>query len=302
MNRRRFVKEAAITVGVSAPLFGWHLFQRREQARKDLATHLLASAQPLLSEQADTQVRNLPTRAAAGVRSFFDGKCLNSASFVNYLCSSGFARLVRGQPDAAREAIVFAAFCEQVTTEAEICGRIDALAADVGRELDLGWARYAGTVAGTWNARLKPCDETLTERFVCGEMTELVRRELATAHALSVSASRTPALAETVGAIGKTAVMLMPAARFKKAGVLVAVPVFILVAIGEVWRYVVGQPEPRRAGLQAALSGRMANLGERAAGLLEREVRRRIQILHGWQQQALNETAIRLANERVILW
>jgi hypothetical protein len=77
------------------------------------------------------------------------------------------------------------------------------------------------------------------------------------------------------------------------------VPVFLLQATKHVWDYVMGQLENRRGDYQAAISGRLALLGNRVGGEFEREVRLRITDLHTWRERSIRETAQRLAEERV---
>lgn len=74
---------------------------------------------------------------------------------------------------------------------------------------------------------------------------------------------------------------------------------FFLDAARHVWDYLTARLEDRRGEYQAAISGRLALLGNRVGTEFEREVRRRLADLHTWQERAVRETAGRLAEERV---
>jgi len=109
-----------------------------------------------------------------------------------------------------------------------------------------------------------------------------------------------PAIGETIGKIGQSAILLLPlVVEFGSANLPIAIPLFVLLAAKPVWDYAMGQLEDRRGDSQAAISGRLALLGNHVAAEFEREVRQRLTDLHTWQEQAVRVTAGRLAEERI---
>jgi hypothetical protein len=75
--------------------------------------------------------------------------------------------------------------------------------------------------------------------------------------------------------------------------------VFVVLAAKSVWEYVAAQLEDRRGDYQAAISGRLAALGNRVGAEFEREVRRRLADLHTWRDRAVREAAGQVAGESV---
>jgi hypothetical protein len=79
----------------------------------------------------------------------------------------------------------------------------------------------------------------------------------------------------------------------------VGIPVFVLLASKPVWDFVMGCLDNRRDGYQAAISSRLALLGNRVGAEFEREIRVRLVDLHLWQDRSVREIALRLTRERV---
>lgn len=77
------------------------------------------------------------------------------------------------------------------------------------------------------------------------------------------------------------------------------IPVFFILAARHVWEYITGRLDDRRGEYQAAISSRLALLGNRVGAEFEREVRQRLTDLHTWQERSIRNTATRLAEERV---
>ena len=87
--------------------------------------------------------------------------------------------------------------------------------------------------------------------------------------------------------------------RFGKLGLQVGIPVFFLVAARHVWDYAMAQLDDRRGDYQAAISGRLALLGNRVGAEFERELRLRIGDLDTLRERSVRANAARLAEERV---
>jgi hypothetical protein len=57
--------------------------------------------------------------------------------------------------------------------------------------------------------------------------------------------------------------------------------------------------EDRNVGYQAAISGRIALLGNRVANEFEQEVRRQLTDLHNWQENSVRTLAHQVAEEQI---
>jgi hypothetical protein len=66
-----------------------------------------------------------------------------------------------------------------------------------------------------------------------------------------------------------------------------------------VWRFVIDRLAHHTAGYQAAISERLALLGNRVGDELQTEFKARIADLHAWQRQALEEAARQKAEESI---
>jgi hypothetical protein len=299
MNRRRFLRAGAAS-GALAVGAGGYLFLHREQARAAATTRMLDAALPPLAGNALRELNTLPARAREEVKRYFHGKCLNVEGFVTRVCSDGFRDgLGRCRTDAERDARFLVAFCGRVATETEILNQVETIAADLGAELDAAWAGYCAELSTAWGACIRsyggtPAADELTER-----LSGFIRAELAEAARLAASEDQAPALGQTVEKIGQSSVLLLPLVRLGPAGTAVALPLFVVLAAHHLWDYLATQLEDRRGDYQAAISSRLALLGNRVGAEFEREVRRRLADLHTWQEGSVRAAAQLLAEERI---
>lgn len=302
MNRRRFLREG-VAGGVLAVGGGGLLFFRRNQARADMNTRLLGDALPPLTNGSLRQLQSLPVRGREEIRRYFHGKCLNVESFISHICSDTFReRLGRCSTNEERQDHLLAAFCGRVATEAEILNQVDTIATEIGSELDTEWGEYCNELSTKWNVRISGYGSPLTADALNNRVGGMIRTELSQAVRLAETAGQTPAIGQTIGNIGKSAVMLLPLMRFGKVGLLVGVPVFIVLAGRHVWDYVLSRLEDRRGDYQTAISARIALLGNRVGSEFEREIRERLTDLHTWQERSVRQTANVLVEERVSLF
>jgi hypothetical protein len=308
MNRRRFLREG-IAGGAIALGAGGFLYFRRSQARADMTSRMLDDALPPLSSNALRELNTLPVRAREEIRRYFHGKCLNVEGFVSHVCSNQFAeRLGRCRTQDEREGCFLQAFCGRVATDAEILNQVETIAAEIGSELDSGWDGYCTELCGRWNTRIQGYGSPLAMDELSNRLGGMIRAELAQTARQAVSTYQRPAVGETIGKIGASALLLLPlgVVSVAVAGPAVAVmpnplviPVFFILAARHVWEYITGRLDDRRGEYQAAISSRLALLGNRVGAEFEREVRQRLTDLHTWQERSIRITATRLAEERV---
>ena len=287
VDRRRFVSEGA-AVGLIALGGAGTLLYRRSQAREALTSHMLKEALPSLDASAAKGLNALPVRAREEIKRYFHGKCLNVEGFVTHICSNQFAeRLGRCRTPADREACFLHAFCSRVASEAEILNQVETIADDIGSELDSAWSSYCGECgpAGTRASRVMAPGVAADE--LQSRLDGMIRTELEQAARLAMAGNQRPAVGETIGKIGASAVMLLPLVPVAPLGLQVGIPLFVMLAAKHVWDYAMGRLEDRRAGYQAAISGRLALLGNRVGAEFEREVRLRITDLHAWQDRSV---------------
>ena len=240
--------------------------------------------------------------SAEGGCRYFHGKCLNVEGFVSHICSNAFAeRLGRCRTADERELCFVQAFCGRVATEAEILNRVELIAGEIGSELDAEWTTYCAEMSIKWNTRIQGYGGPLATVELTNRLGRSLRDDLGRAALQAVSASQRPALGQTIGKIGESAILLLPLARLGPAGLSVGIPVFFMLAAKHLWDYAMSQLDDRRGDYQATISARLAMLGNRVGGEFEQEVRQRITDLHTWQERAIKATAARLAAERVRL-
>jgi len=226
--------------------------------------------------------------------------CLNVQPFISHICSDNFReRLGRCKTDDDRHECVLAAFCSRVAAEAEILNHVDTIATEVGSELDTNWGGYCRELSARWNVTIRGYGSPLTADAVTSRVSGMIRTELSEAVQSATTASQTLAIGQSVGNIGKSAVMLLPLVRFGNVGLLIGVPLFVVLAGREVWNYVLRRLDDRRADFQTAISAKIALLGNRVGTELEREIRQRLTDLHTWQERSVRQTASQMIQERV---
>lgn len=308
VNRRRFIRES-VACGAVALGAGGVLFIRRSQARDAVAESMVNDALPPLTTSAARGLNTLPGRARDEIKRYFHGKCLNVAAFVSHVCSSEFAeRLGSCRTPDEKEACFLQSLCARVATETEILGQVETIATEIGSELDDEWTTYCVEMSLKWNTRIQGYGPALAADELTNRLSENIRTDLSQAARIAMSGNQRPAIGETIGKIGHSALLLLPLSKVSVAmtGSAIAVlsnpfvlPVFVIMAARHVWVYIRGRLDDRRGEYQAAISSRLALFGNRVGGEFEREVRQRITDLHTWQENSIRATAHRLAKERV---
>jgi hypothetical protein len=299
MNRRQFLRNGLAGGGILLAAGGFAVL-RRNQARSALTSRMLDDALQPLVENSLHELNTLPQEAREEIRHYFHGKCLNAGGFVTQICSNEFVeQLGRCQDSKEREVCFLQAFCSRIATETEILNRVETIAAEVGNKLDLAWANYCVNISARWNT----CIAGYGRPFAMDELSDrlggMIRSELGQVARQDTLGNRRPAVGETIGKIGASAILLAPLVRFGQVGLAVGIPVFIVLAAKHLWDYVTGLLHDRRGEYQAAISGQLALLGNRVGTEFERDVRQRLTDLHIWQERSIRQLATSLAEERV---
>src|SRR5439155_542189 len=73
----------------------------------------------------------------------------------------------------------------------------------------------------------------------------MIRGELEQAARQGMAGNERPAVGQTIGRIGQSAVLLLPLVQFGQMGLAVGVPVFVVLAARDVWAYVASRLQAR---------------------------------------------------------
>lgn len=301
MQRRRFLR-GGLTAAVTAVGAGGFLFFRRNNARAELNNRLLVDALPLLSSDSTRQLQTLPVRCREEIKRYFHGKCLNVHNFVTYICSDSFGeRLGRCNTVEERQDCLLVAFCDRVATESEILNQVDVIATEVGSELDTEWGVYCRELSTRWNITISGYGRTLTADTLNNNVSGIIQTEIERAIRLANTANQSIALSQTIGCIGKSALLLLPRVRSSSDSSIVFF-VFFVQAAADVLNYVLSRLENKKGEYQLAISDRLALLGNRVGAEFEREVRQRLSDLHTWQERSVRDMANNMVQERIGLF
>ncbi len=131
----------------------------------------------------------------------------------------------------------------------------------------------------------------------------LIRDDLTNTLALAQSAGQRPALQQTIGAVGESALLMLPTARVAMASRLFW-PLFLLVAVGHIFSYLTGLWSAGRSRqlIRTAVSERMTRLADRIGDEFERALAQSIGQLHTWQYRAVTTAARRQAEQAISLF
>lgn len=262
-----------------------------------LRRKLIADAMPVLTQKAHSEFLSVPVRGREEIRRWFHGKALNVASFVEEVCSSSHREKLHAcHTEEEKQLLLQVTFFGKVATDAEILNRIQVIAEEVGRELDLNWGSCCQSIASRWELHLTGYGSTLELREFNERVASTVGQHVREALDMAEVGTRHPALGETLGGIGESALLVLPMSRLKagKRGIdvnLMAVPTFFLLALRDVCRYVIGLLSDPRPDLQRAISARISLLGNRIGSDFESVVRTQLDALHDWQEHALTTAA-----------
>jgi hypothetical protein len=299
MIRRSFMTKTlaggALAVGGTGFLFG-----RRALARDRLKERLLDDALPAFVDNSNKELQSLPIRGREKILEYFHGRCLNAPSLATFICSDQFGeRLSRCRTKAAKEEAFNLAFCERIASHSEILNNVGIVAEDIGQDLDNAWKTYCVELSSRWKTRLSGDVELLSGDQLSSQMSDVVKAELADARQFQIESHQNPALGETIGAIGKSAIMLLPLAKLGPVGAAIGIPIFLVLAAKHVWDYAMARMDDRKGEYQAEISSKIANMGKRIAAEFEKEVRQRITDLHEMQEFAIHETAEKIVSRKI---
>lgn len=299
MERRGFLKGGLVCGGLALGC-GGALFARRSFARDSLVSGMIDDAMPPFQTGANSGLDKLPGRAREKIYTYFHGVCLNCQGFVAHITTNEFGeRISRCKSKSEKELCFNQAFVKYTdASERAILQQIEIVATEIGDELDYEWNTFCSALSVKWNTRVGrgsgfSADE-LTQR-----MSGLVKTGLEDALQQASAGHQNPAVGNTIGKIGKSAVMLLPLAKLGPIGAAIGIPVFFVLAAKHCWDFSMARLDDRRGEYQTAITDRVSHMATRIGTEFEKEVRQRIADLHTWQESAIRETAERVVREKV---
>ena len=296
MNRRTFMATAG-TGGLVA-LLGGGFWARQALARNQIQQELNHQADPILTNYAAQQLAELPSRAREEMRRHFHGLCLNVHEFTAAVCSPEFPeRLARHSSPEARQQLLVSLFMAHVTTPNAVLNRVHLVAEEISKDLDRNWTACCGELADQWNLKLS-AEHHLNAEQMTNRLTPVVNDSIRQVLEQAKAAGQPVALNEMANEIGKSALLLLPLAMVAP---WVGWPLFVVFAVKPVFDVFIQQARDRAATLQATVTDKLAQLGNRVGSEFENEVRLRLADLHLWQRHAV-DTAARQQAEQLVRW
>lgn len=297
MERRRFIQ--TVGAGAGALVFGGALWARAVLGRSQFANQLVSEASPILVKKEHSEIGSIPESASEELKLWFTGACLNSAQFIEYICEESFAaRLGQFSTQRDRELCIENEFLSRVISHSEIYNRIELIAKEAGTTLDRNWKSCCDQIAATWKLKLSARSMNLADSIQT-RLETVVASELDMMISQSTSTANRPSLISSAVGIGKASLMLLPLVRLPAPYNAVVIPAFALIALSHFANYAIGMLTQDKGVAKAAISDRLAILGNRIAGEFSSELKTRIADLHAWQNKSLRKTAGEYAYESI---
>lgn len=288
MERRHFIRAMAIVGGTG--VIGAGLWTRTALAERSLSRELVSETAPILVEKEHSEIAEIPAAAAEEMKLWFTGVCLNSAEFVDYLCTERFAsRLQQFSTQEEKELCVQNEFFARIMSPDSIYQRIELIAQESGAILDRNWQDCCDAIARKWQLKLDAKLEKM-QSDLHAKLDFVVAECSADAISQYVNIASRPTLISTSIGAGETALLMLRLTRLQLPYIFV-IPGFAFVAVAHFANYAVGVLGRNMDSAKAAISDRIALLGSRVAAEFKAELRERVADLHSWQNEALRKTA-----------
>lgn len=294
MKRRELLQAVGALAGATA--LGGVLVGRAAYARTRLASQLVADASTILVAKEHSEIASLPSQAAEEMKLWFTAACLNSAQFVDYICSERFAtRLGEFGTPQEKQLCVETEFLARVVSQSAIHQRIDLVATETGAVLDRNWSTCCDQIADKWKLPLRPKSDDFG-KGLHDRLDAAISAELKQVIARSANLAERTNLSSTTKGIGREAILVLPLVQL---GPQVFVAAFASVALLHFAQYVLGWLAQDASSAKAAISDQLALLGNRVAAEFNSELKTRIADLHAWQNRALRDTATEYAHDAI---
>ena len=211
MKRRDLLRAAGALAG--ATVLGGVLVGKAANARTKLARQLVADASTILIAKEHSEIASLPSNAADEMKLWFTAACLNSAQFVEYVCSEEFAsRLGQFGTPKEKELCVETEFLARVVSQSAIHQQIDLVAAETGAVLDRNWSICCNQIADKWQLPLRPKSNDFG-KGLHDRLDEAIAAQLRQVISRSSAVADRPSLSTTAKGVGKTSILVLPLAQ-----------------------------------------------------------------------------------------
>jgi hypothetical protein len=299
VDRRVFLRETVLGAGVVACGVGW-LWVRSERSRSRIVDQMMDSARPVLDKYALEEQEQIPGPAGEAVRRFFDGICLNTAEFVDEISDSDFRKKLSKKPAAKRHLELQAAFYRHVPDAAKLGQLVDATALEFGPKLDEHWNACCAGIAKRWEVHFQ---QENGPRFDAEEFSKRVTPTLRSQVEQAVRQSRRVTDESSwrgkVRSFSVEALEAGPDFALDIGDETVRLPAFAAKAWQRVFKQVVDLLGNPNWECQHAMTARLAELGNQIGAEFEKELRRRLNDLRAWRENAVRQLAERHAAEKI---
>ena len=299
LNRRGFNKAVVLLTGggtaagvIASGVWGWTAYSRHR-----LATELVTEANLILATKSQRELNELPTFASEEIRVWFHSACLNSAEFIELICSDSFAnKLSFCRTEEEKTNCVVNAFIRKVVSAEEIMKCVLGLAQQIDARLNQNWIRCCADIEHEWSITFGEDSRIAFSTPLREQLEPSIRAELNKVIASAEAMATRPALASTLRQVSAAALMVIRTAP------KVGIPVFVLAALASLYSYVNGKIGVLRLNeKRRAFSTQLADLANRVAAEFQSDVRNQIIQLQRWQENALSFAAKKYARKSVNL-
>jgi hypothetical protein len=274
---------------------------QRAVARNSLSNELIRQSAPILTSKADQELDALPNAAREKIRLYFDRVILHVHSFAAEICTELFAEQLAGcSTDEDKHRLLNVAFSRKVVTGVEVLNRVGTIAKETGAELDRNWDQCCSALSAKWTTAVSRHQPRAIACEVAAAVKPRIVEHLDNARRAAYPIGQRPALIYEVIELGESALLLLAVEEIAPE---VFLPLFVVTALANIWRWFVDRLSNRAAELQNSVTEQLALLGNQVSDEFQKELRTRISDLHGFQEQSLAEAARREANDAIpSLW
>lgn len=287
-DRRRFLTQAACIGGTVLVGGGGTLavsVAGRSRKRRKMQAGMLGSAHPVLSALEQRERGQVPRDAQESIRLFFHGACLDTAEFVDEICSVSFVeRLHRSTTAEEQQESIAAVFHRTIVMPEEVVFRVNQIADDVGHEMDQNWKTCCEEVAQGWKTDAAQFGKSPSAGILVQHTEGLMREQLAEAIGTASRIAAKPAISEIAASIGQEALRALPIVRLNRS---LGTFVFVVRALWNVGPRLIELLQHRPGDYQRQISTQLAQLGNRLGLEYSGAVKARVAALHDWRQQAV---------------
>jgi hypothetical protein len=286
--------------GVAACVTGG-LWYRCDRGRSKITNRLMDEARPVLDVHALSEQEKLPVEAEERIKSYFDSICLHTGEFIGEISTPDFRRkLSKIRAADRRHHELMAAFCRRVPDANLIGDHVHIILADIGRKLDSDWTECCREISGRWNVWFRKEDQpTWDADEFSRRVTPLLEYQVEQAARQAHKITDESAWRANLRSLGAEALEANEEVSFDLGGRTIRVPEFAVAASRRVFGNLVDLLGDPKWDCQAAITGRFAALGNQTAGDFKKLVRRRLNDLQIWREQAVRLTAEQQAAERI---